>query len=290
VVIVPTHDHASTLDIALMSVLDQTVRSLEVVVIGDGVGNDTRSVLRPFLSDGRVRFIDRPKSPSRAEETRHGAIEGSRARFVAYLGDDDLMLADHLETMVALLEQADFAHPSPLMVLPDGTLSAHPIDLGRPEWRRWQLRPENNAISPTGVVHRRDAYMRLAQGWCAPPPGRWSDHYMWEQWFGDPSCRFVTGRRLTALKLPSWERATMSPQERRAELADWRARSGGPGFEAELTRLASDAWRRWAIQARLDLSDLEARLLEHDAEIEAHRADRDEALGRGGAGHSASSG
>jgi glycosyltransferase involved in cell wall biosynthesis len=257
-VIVPTHDHASTLDFAVGSVLTQTVTDLDVVVVGDGVGDDTREVVRELSSDGRIRFLDVPKSPSRAEEIRHRVLTESRARYVCYLGDDDLMLPDHVETMVDLLSDADFAHPSPLMIRADGQLWPHPIDLQRPECIAWQLQPQRNAISLTGVAHRVEAYKRLPFGWRAAPAGRYSDHFMWEQWFRNSSIRFVTGDRLTVLKLDSSDRKTMTPEQRRREIAEWKARADDPTFSAQLTVMVTDAWRRWAVQARLDLAAHEA--------------------------------
>lgn len=285
-VIVPTHDHASTLDYALGSVIDQTVNEFDVVVIGDGVGDDTRAVMHEFESDRRVRFMDRPKSPSRAEEVRHQVIERSRAPFVAYLGDDDLMLPDHLETMVGLLEHADFTHPAPLYVLPDGRLQAHPIDLSSGACRQWQLNPIYNAVSLSGVVHRRDTYLTLPHGWRIAPAGRWSDDYMWEQWFRVPWCRFVTGTRLTVIKLESGARRGTPPAERRVEIAEWKTRSEAPGFDTELVGLVSDAWRRWAIQARLDLAGFEVRLAAQATTLERVQAELARAKSAGSEGGS----
>ncbi len=111
-VIVPTHDHPWSLDLAVESALAQTVPNIDIVIIGDGVGDDTREVAARLLdADDRIRFIDRPKSPSRAEHTRHEVISSSDADFVTYLGDDDLLFPDHVETMAASPRAARFRSP-----------------------------------------------------------------------------------------------------------------------------------------------------------------------------------
>lgn len=219
-VIVPTHRHPETLDLAVASVLAQTVTALDVVVIGDGVADDTRDVMQLLERDPRVRFLDEPKSPSRAELARHRVLSAARAPYVCYLGDDDLMLADHVQSMLALLETADFAHPMPMFVDGCGRLQAHPTDLALPDCVAWHLHPRRNAISLSGAAHRLDAYRRLPRGWEEAPAGRWSDHFMWEQWFRTPGLRYATGDRLTVLKFDASVRSGMAPSARRAELSN----------------------------------------------------------------------
>jgi GalNAc5-diNAcBac-PP-undecaprenol beta-1,3-glucosyltransferase len=253
-VIIPTHDHASTLDLAIGSVLTQSVDSLELVVIGDGVGDDTRDVMAG-LADPRIRFVDEPKTPSRAELTRHRVLKSAASNFACYLGDDDVMLVDHIETMVATLQDVDFAHPLPIYIAADGTFAVHPTDVGNAACRNWHLKPEHNAISLTGVAHRLDAYRRLPAGWREPPEGWHSDHFMWAQWFRTPGLEFATGRRLTVLKFEASLRVGWTPARRRAELVEWIDRSADPGF---------DAWLHTQVVAALQESSSTFRLLYSD--------------------------
>ncbi len=61
-VILPTHDHGPTLRPALESVLGQTERDLEVIVVGDGVPEITRTIVAEFAArDPRVRLLDNRK-------------------------------------------------------------------------------------------------------------------------------------------------------------------------------------------------------------------------------------
>ena len=252
-VIVPTHDHASTLGLAVRSALEQTVTDLDVVVIGDGVGDDTRAVAHDLVAaDDRVRFLDRPKSPSRGEATRHEVITASTARIVTYLGDDDLLLADHVATMRALLHDHDFAHPFPIVVDPDGTLRAYPTDLGDPRCVAWHLHPGHNTVSLTGAAHTAELYRRVPQGWQAPPPGRWPDHFMWEQFFRLPDVRMATAPRATTVKPPAAIRLGIDADERRTSLEGWWDRMHEPGFREQWDLEVADAVRRSAIETFMD--------------------------------------
>jgi glycosyltransferase involved in cell wall biosynthesis len=255
-VIIPTHDHPSTLDLAVASVLGQTTGALDVVIIGDGVSDDTRDVVAGLLVDDRVRFLDTPKSASRAEPVRHKVLTEALAPYVCYMGDDDLMLADHVESTVSRLQTSDFTHPLPVNLDRSGSLRAHPTDIAEPECVAWHMHPQRNAISLTGAGHRLDAYHRLPRMWQAPPAGAWSDHYMWQQWFSVPSLRFSTGDRLTVLKFGAEARTDMNDEERRVELLEWIDRSRQPGFEAWLAAAVAAAYRRYAVRSRLDLDAL----------------------------------
>jgi hypothetical protein len=140
---------ASTLDLAVASVLEQSIGCLELVGIGDGVRDDTREVIGG-LDDRRIRFVDEPKTRSRAELDRHRVLSEADSDSVCYLGDDDVMVSDHIEEMVEALHHVDVAHPLPLYVSPDGSLRAHPTDLSLAECRDGHLHPARNAVSPTG--------------------------------------------------------------------------------------------------------------------------------------------
>ena len=202
-VIVPTHDHATTIEYSIRSVLEQTVPDLAVVVIGDGVGDDTRDVVHSIQGeDSRVSFLDRPKAPRHGEILRHEVLQSVTSPFIAYHGDDDLLLPNHLETMIALLADADFAHPLPILVEASGDLVHLPTDLSMEECRAWHVAsPPRNAVSLTGVAHTLESYRRLPHGWRTTPPGQWTDHYMWQQFLGIPDLTAVTSRKATAVKL-----------------------------------------------------------------------------------------
>ena len=104
-VIVPTHDHAATLALSVRSVLEQSIADIDVVVIGDGVGDDTRAVMADMTaSDERVAFHDLPKAGRTVEPHRHAVLGSVTSAVIAYHGDDDLMLPSHLGTMLELLE------------------------------------------------------------------------------------------------------------------------------------------------------------------------------------------
>jgi hypothetical protein len=281
-ILVPTHEHPSTLDLAVRSALEQTVSEIEVVVVGDGVGDDTRDLVAALRrEDSRVRFLDLPKGPNHGEVHRGAAVDQTSAEIVCYLCDDDLLLPEHVESMAALLEEAELAHSRNGLLDDDGAWNPILADLGSQSCREWVLRPNRNLVSLTGTAHTLAAYRRLPHGWRTTPPGRWPDHYMWQQFLAEPWVRAVSATRVTAVQLPSHRegRADRPPEQRRAELealrdslatAEGRARFEEAALRATLAKGAEEHLLRDSLVERLTFA--EGRLTEADAELAETRA------------------
>lgn len=104
-VVIPTHNRARLVRRSLRSVLQQTYRDLEVIVIDDGSTDDTQKQIATFLNDARVRYIYQNNRGLAAARNR--GICASQGSYVAFLDDDDLWLPDKLENQVHLLETND---------------------------------------------------------------------------------------------------------------------------------------------------------------------------------------
>ncbi len=303
-VVVPTHDHAATLDLAVRSALAQSVQAIEVLVVGDGVGDDTRDVVAGLRHhDDRVRFLDLPKGPHHGEVHRGTAIMGSEAEVVCYCCDDDLLLPDHVADMRDALAGADLVQGLNGYIEPGGGWQPYFGDLGSATCREWVLRPDRNVISLTGTAHTAAAYRRLPHGWRTTPAGRWPDHFMFQQFLAEPWVRAATVARVTALQFPSHlgGRADWSPARRRAELEHWLAAAGEPGFRARfdaevlatLSRVSTAQYleldRYQAVAVFMDQRAVE--LVERAARSEEGRAAADgrarEAAGRAAAAEAA---
>jgi glycosyl transferase family 2 len=271
-VLVPTHNHPMTLDLAVRSALEQTVAEIEVLIVGDGVGEETREVASGLLrEDERVRFLDLPKGPNHGEVHRGTAIEGTEAEIVCYLCDDDLLLPEHVESMGELLAGADLVHSQNGHLEVGGSWHHIFADLASPACRAWVLRPDKNVVSLTGTAHTVAAYRRLPHGWRTTPAGRWPDHYMWQQFLAEPWVRAVTALRVTALQFPSYlgGRADWPAERRRAELERWRATLATAEGRTLLELAIRRALLTQATSERLRREELEAQL----AEVRALRAE-----------------
>jgi GalNAc5-diNAcBac-PP-undecaprenol beta-1,3-glucosyltransferase len=249
-IVIPTHDHAALLPYAIRSALGQEA-AIELFVIGDGVGDNTRDVLAPFLADSRVRFFDNPKGERLGEAHRHVALREAVGKIVTYLSDDDILLPDHVEEMKHLLADADFAHPAPAWIAPDGRLEYIPFDAEREDCRSLLLLGDENSIGLTGASHTLALYRRLPRGWHPAPADVYTDWHMWRQIFSLPDLVARTGSRLTCLHFPSPIRSELTMAARVDELERWSAAAREPEFERDLAVSLNDAIRRSGEDARL---------------------------------------
>ena len=101
-VLLPTHNRADVLPLAIESVLNQTHRDLELHVVLDGCSDESAEVCRKIAcQDERLRFYDRPKGPGFGMNHRNAVLKKCRGEIVAYMQHDDLWMPHHLETLLA---------------------------------------------------------------------------------------------------------------------------------------------------------------------------------------------
>jgi glycosyltransferase involved in cell wall biosynthesis len=101
-VIIPTHNRSRMLREAVQSVLDQTFRDFEVIVVDDGSTDNTGAVVREF-TDPRVRYIWRENG--KLARARNTGLEAARGRFIALLDDDDTYLPHKLQVQAEILSR-----------------------------------------------------------------------------------------------------------------------------------------------------------------------------------------
>lgn len=101
-VIIPAYNTAAYLAETIESVLQQTYRDFEVIVVDDGSSDNTAEVARSFAPPVTVLT----KANGGPAAARNLAIQNSTGEFIAFLDSDDLWVADKLAEQVALLDAA----------------------------------------------------------------------------------------------------------------------------------------------------------------------------------------
>lgn len=100
-VIIPTYNSGAFISQAVRSVLDQTYRRYEVIVIDDGSTDGTRDILCEF--DAHINYLyQENRGPSAA---RNAGIKAARGEYISFLDADDIWLPDKLEHQVHFIQQ-----------------------------------------------------------------------------------------------------------------------------------------------------------------------------------------
>lgn len=102
-VVVPSYNCASLLPKAIESVLNQTFKDLEVIVVNDGSKDDTDEVVKPYLP--YIRYVHQANKG--LPGARNTAIRLAKGDFLALLDADDSWLPQKLERQMPLFNNPE---------------------------------------------------------------------------------------------------------------------------------------------------------------------------------------
>ena len=103
-VIIPTYNDEKFIDRCLESVLTQTLKEIEVIVINDGSTDSTREILAEYeYHDSRVKVIDQENQKQGA--ARNKGLDIAKGKYIAFVDADDWIDRDYLELLYNAAEK-----------------------------------------------------------------------------------------------------------------------------------------------------------------------------------------
>ena len=161
-VVIATHNRPAVLQQAIKSVIGQTLRDWEMLVVGDGCRPDTAVAVAGF-GDPRIAYIDLPVNFGEQSGPNNLGLARARGQYVALLNHDDLWFPDHLSALTGWIEAvgADVAF-SRGVVLPPRQSAGQDYE-GRLQGRglRGFYDPAMTTAYASTVLVRRSALERL---------------------------------------------------------------------------------------------------------------------------------
>jgi glycosyltransferase involved in cell wall biosynthesis len=260
-VLVPTHNHPELLPFAVESAQNQTVEDLELLIVGDGVNDDTRYVVNEIAKkDKRVQFFDFEKGPRHGEILRHQVLQQAKGEIVCYLSDDDLYFESHVQKMIDALTNHDFVNSHCIHIGGNYQPTTYVCNLSNVLYRELllgKLKGKTNRIGFTSVGHTLKAYYSLPHGWRTSPMDIWTDLYMWRQWLSHKELTFGSILETTFINLPAKPRKAFSMQERVDEIAYWSDLIKNKSLESEPCKKLQTHLLRRVIKLELETWNLE---------------------------------
>ena len=102
-VIMPTHNAASFIKEAIESVINQTYKEWELIIINDGSKDSTIDIICSFAENYKqIKYIDYQKNRGVAYARNRG-ISIAKGQFIALLDSDDVWLSEKLKIQVSFL-------------------------------------------------------------------------------------------------------------------------------------------------------------------------------------------
>ncbi|MEZ6131832.1 MAG: glycosyltransferase [Planctomycetaceae bacterium] len=128
--VIPVFNRPEMLTRAVQSVLDQTYRSVEVIIVDDGSTDSTPDVARQLVQQYPEQLKFHQKSNSGPGPTREAGRLLARGEFLQYLDSDDRLLPNKFSDQVQALNdspQSDIAYGITRLVDENGNVLADPF-------------------------------------------------------------------------------------------------------------------------------------------------------------------
>lgn len=138
-IIIPTFDRGYIIYETLDSIISQTYKNWECIIVDDGSTDNTKDIVDQYIEkDSRFSYHLRPvEKPKGANACRNYGFEVSRGEYIKWFDSDDIMLPEFLEKQIITLindSELDFC-------------ASHSEMFDSNSYKRWPsnpLKPEND--------------------------------------------------------------------------------------------------------------------------------------------------
>lgn len=96
-VVIPLYNKAHTIVNTLNTVVNQTYKDFEIVIVNDGSTDNGVEVIQQNFTDKRIRIINQENAGVSAARNR--GVDESKGEWIAFLDGDDEWMPQYLETM-----------------------------------------------------------------------------------------------------------------------------------------------------------------------------------------------
>jgi len=108
-IITPVYNAESTLKATLDSIVSQTYKEWELILVNDASSDQSKAIAEPYLKkDKRIKWIDMAQN-SGAAKARNFAIDHARGQYIAFLDSDDAWDSNKLEKQLKFMREYAYA-------------------------------------------------------------------------------------------------------------------------------------------------------------------------------------
>lgn len=104
-VVMPSYNRAKTIERAVQSILNQTYKDIEIIIVDDNSIDNTEEVVKT-INNEQITYI-RNKSNKGANESRNIGIRAAKGELIAFQDSDDEWLSNKLEVQLKALKETN---------------------------------------------------------------------------------------------------------------------------------------------------------------------------------------
>lgn len=105
-VIMPSYNTSQYISQSIQSVIDQTYKNWELIIVDDCSTDNTDEIVKGF-DDDRIRYF-KNETNSGAAISRNRALREAKGKWIAFLDSDDLWLPQKLEKQIDFMKKNDY--------------------------------------------------------------------------------------------------------------------------------------------------------------------------------------
>lgn len=105
-VVIPTYNREATIQRALESIMGQTYKNIEIIVVDDGSSDNTVKKIKEY-EDERIILLCQSEHGG-ANRARNYGIRYAKGEFIAFQDSDDEWLPDKLEKQICYMKQENY--------------------------------------------------------------------------------------------------------------------------------------------------------------------------------------
>ena len=106
-IIMPSYNTAKYIADSINSVINQTYKNWELIIVDDCSNDNTDEIVSEFLKDKRIKYFKNEKN-SGAAISRNKALREAKGRWIAFLDSDDLWVPEKLEKQIKFMEENNY--------------------------------------------------------------------------------------------------------------------------------------------------------------------------------------
>ena len=103
-IVILSYNQASYIKEAILSTLNQTYKNLEIIISDNGSTDDTKRIIKSFLNDDRILFLEYDENKSISLRQNQAAAKAT-GEFISLLYADDYYLPSKIEHQVKIFSE-----------------------------------------------------------------------------------------------------------------------------------------------------------------------------------------